>query len=160
MNPTTHVPQLRAARGICVAAAVALAGCQQGGPYVTPAVLDGDARRGAMAIERFGCGSCHTIPGVRGATARVGPPLTHWAERTYIAGNLVNEPDNLVRWIMFPDSVEPGTAMPTLGIDEGSARDIAAYLYTVGNVSRLGPPHPFPIQWIHDRMPMHARQPH
>jgi cytochrome c1 len=40
-----------------------------------------------------------------------------------------NTPGNLIRWIRNPRSVEPGTAMPALGLSEREARDIAAYLY-------------------------------
>jgi cytochrome c len=32
---------------------------------------------------------------------------------------------------MDPKEVEPGTAMPDLGIGEAEARDIAAYLFTL-----------------------------
>jgi len=48
-----------------------------------------------------------------------------------IAGELPNVPDNLVRWIMNPPAIEPGTAMPDLGLSKQQARDIAAYLYTL-----------------------------
>jgi cytochrome c1 len=109
---------------------VALAGC---GDVGTPAtsVPGGDPARGREAIGRYGCGSCHTIPGVTGANALVGPPLTSWAERAYIAGELPNDPGNLVHWIEDPQAVEPGTAMPFLGVSESDARDIASYLYTI-----------------------------
>lgn len=91
----------------------------------------GDPVRGAQAIQRNGCHSCHRIPGIAGATSYVGPPLNGWSERQYIAGNLQNRPDNLIAWIMNPQSIEPGTAMPDMDIDEQEARDIAAYLYTL-----------------------------
>ena len=91
----------------------------------------GDPYRGAQAIQRNGCHSCHRIPGIRGTTSYVGPPLSAWSERQYIAGNLQNSPDNLIAWIMNPQAIEPGTAMPNMGIDEQEARDIAAYLYTL-----------------------------
>jgi cytochrome c1 len=90
-----------------------------------------DADRGRMLIDRFACGACHTIPGVRGARGAVGPPLIFWSRRTYIAGQLPNTAPNLVRWVRNPQAVEPGTAMPALGLDEQQARDIAAYLYTL-----------------------------
>jgi cytochrome c len=61
----------------------------------------------------------------------VGPPLTMFARRAYIAGQLPNEPDNLIRWIRDPQAVEPGTAMPSLGVEPAVARDMAAYLYTL-----------------------------
>src|SRR5678810_1226335 len=38
-------------------------------------VAGGDAGRGKTAIAVYGCGSCHTIPGIRTAKGTVGPPL-------------------------------------------------------------------------------------
>jgi cytochrome c1 len=49
----------------------------------------------------------------------------------YIAGQLPNTPDNLVRWVRSPQSVEPDTAMPNLGLSEQQARDVAGYIYTL-----------------------------
>ena len=92
-------------------------------------VPGGDTHRGQQALYAYGCGSCHTIPGVRDANAKVGPPLSNIAQRGYIGGELANNPDNLVRWIMNPQAVEPGTAMPNLNVNEATARDMAAYLY-------------------------------
>lgn len=94
-------------------------------------VPGGDPGRGKVAIENFGCGSCHTIPGVAVAKGTVGPPLFFWSKRTYIAGEVPNTPDFLIRWIEVPQAIEPGTAMPNLGVPEGAARDMAAYLYTL-----------------------------
>jgi cytochrome c2 len=91
----------------------------------------GDPDRGKQALAGFGCGACHQIPGIRGARGSVGPPLTSFATRSYIAGQLVNSPDNLIRWIVDPQKVEPGTAMPNLGVIPAVARDMAAYLYTL-----------------------------
>src|SRR5437868_6719168 len=82
---------------------------------------------GRQLITKYGCGSCHSIPGVVGAKGLVAPPLEHFYERMYIAGRLANTTDNLVKWIQDPQAVEPGTAMPTLGVTESEARDIAAY---------------------------------
>ncbi len=94
-------------------------------------VVGGDAERGRAALDGFGCGSCHVIPGVRGARGMVGPPLSHFALRAYIAGQLPNQPENLLRWVQDPQAVEPGTAMPNLGVTPAVARDMAAYLYTL-----------------------------
>ena len=91
----------------------------------------GDPDRGVSAIGRYGCGSCHTIPGIRGATALVGPPLTRIASRSYLAGEIQNTPTNMVRWIQHPQRIEKGTVMPEMGVTETDARDIAAYLYTL-----------------------------
>ncbi len=94
-----------------------------------PAVPGGDAERGRRALVSYGCGACHTIPGVPDADATVGPPLNDWGDRRYIAGALENEPENLIFWIQFPQQVEPGTAMPDMGVEEGDARDMTAYLF-------------------------------
>jgi cytochrome c len=92
---------------------------------------DGDPTPGALLLSAHGCGSCHTIPGVSGANGTVGPPLTGYARRAYIAGKLPNQLDNLGRGIRDPQSIEPGTAMPNLPVNEAEARAMAAYLYTL-----------------------------
>ena len=107
----------------------ALPACSRSGGGV-PADL-GDPKRGRQALAGFGCGACHQIPGIRGARGSVGPPLTSFARRSYIAGQLVNSPDNLISWIVDPQKVEPGTAMPNLGVVPAVTRDMAAYLYTL-----------------------------
>jgi cytochrome c1 len=94
-------------------------------------VEHGDEERGRTAIAAFGRGSCHSIPGVRGAAGMVGPSLEHWADRRIIAGQLPNEPAGLIAWLMVPQSIEPRTAMPNMGVTDGQARDMAAYLYTL-----------------------------
>jgi cytochrome c2 len=91
----------------------------------------GDAKRGMAAIQTYGCGGCHSIRGVRGATGLVGPPLDNIASRVYLAGHLPNSPANMVRWIRYPQQVDPRNAMPDMGVSERDARDMAAYLYTL-----------------------------
>jgi cytochrome c2 len=91
----------------------------------------GDVRAGKTAIERYGCGACHEIPGIPGADGRVGPPLDGMSRRAEIAGRLPNGPANLVRWLRHPQQIEPGNGMPDQGIGERDGRDIAAYLYTL-----------------------------
>ncbi len=99
-------------------------------PTYSP-VADGDPDRGVESLQAYGCGACHVIPGVPGAVSYVGPPLTDWAERHYIAGSLSNTPENLMLWLREPQTVEPGTAMPDMGVTEQAARDMSAYLYTL-----------------------------
>lgn len=94
-------------------------------------VVGGDAVVGQELVTDYGCGACHDIPGIPGANATVGPPLDEWAERGYIAGALPNRPGNLVAWLMNPQAIEPGTAMPDLLISEQEALDISAYLYSL-----------------------------
>lgn len=92
-------------------------------------VAGGEAERGRAAIQRYGCTSCHVIPGVPGHRANVGPPLTDFAARAYVAGVLPHTPDNLIAWLRNPPLVDPRTAMPNLGVSHAEAADIAAYLY-------------------------------
>lgn len=91
---------------------------------------EGDPANGEAAIREYGCGSCHSIPGIQNADSRVGPRLDGFVEQSFIAGKLANTPENLARWIHNPQDVTPGTAMPNLGVSETEARDIAAYIYT------------------------------
>lgn len=111
--------------------AAEVTGCGRGSGESTQLVEGGNAERGRTRIISAGCGSCHTIPGVRGAKGVVGPNLTGFGLHSFVAGEAPNSPDYLVRWIMNPQQIEPGTAMPALGISEPAARDIAAYLYTL-----------------------------
>ena len=95
-------------------------------------VEGGDPARGPAAVGRYGCTSCHAIPGIaRAADAEVGPPLDRYGHRVYIAGRLPNTPENLTAWLRTPQRYEPGGAMPNLNVTERDARDIAAYLYTL-----------------------------
>lgn len=136
-----HTPAFRtraATLAGAFSAAVLLAACgatMTGQP--TGPVVDGDPEVGRSLLTQYACVTCHTIPGIRGPATYVGPPLTAWADREYIAGNLTNEPDNLIDWIVNPQAIEPGTAMPTLGVSPDEARDMAAYLYTLEDP---GPP--------------------
>lgn len=95
------------------------------------ALTAGDPARGRTAMVRYGCGACHTIPGIRNASGMVGPPLGGIASRAYIGGVLSNTPDNMIEWLRHPQTVNPKTAMPNLGVTEQDARDMASYLYTL-----------------------------
>jgi cytochrome c1 len=95
------------------------------------ALTGGNPVKGRAAIARYGCSSCHTISGVSGADALVGPPLDRIGSQTYIAGVLENTPDNMIRWILDPPAADPRTAMPNLHVAQADARDIAGFLYTL-----------------------------
>lgn len=113
-------------------AALISAGCRGGDIDREYGVRTGGvASRGKQVITEKGCGSCHTIPGIQDARGLVGPPLFFFARRTYVAGHLPNNTENLVRWVRSPQSVDPLTAMPNLGLSYQQARDVAAYLYTI-----------------------------
>ncbi len=123
----TALPVVLAA-ALSAALVAGVGACSAGGTTSTRIVAGGDPNLGHRYLERYGCGSCHTIPGVKGADALVGPPLTHWSRRSFIAGLLPNTPDNLVQWITDPQAVQPGTDMPNLHVTSAEARNIAAYL--------------------------------
>ena len=90
----------------------------------------GDPVRGRKLTASYGCNACHSIPGVAGQ-AMVGPPLTNMASRAYIAGRLPNQPLDMIDWIRAPRAIDPGTAMPDLGVTERDARDMTAFLFTL-----------------------------
>ncbi len=123
---------MRIAPCIVAVFTLALSGCMR--REITALAQDvtgGNPSVGRHLIYAYGCGSCHLIPGVAEAKGTVGPPLQGFASRIYIAGSLVNTPENLFLWVTKPQEVDPGTAMPDLGVTEGQAHDIAAYLYTL-----------------------------
>ena len=118
--------------GLPLALGGILSGCtggQQARSY--NAAFPGDPQHGKQLIDSYGCGSCHTVPGIYRARGVVGPPLYFFSRRTMIAGELPNTPQNLVRWLRDAPAVEPGTAMPNLGLNQAQAQDIAAYLDTL-----------------------------
>lgn len=121
-------------RGALVAAGcVALAlGCDpRRAEREARALTGGDPSRGRTLVRTYGCGACHTVPGVPGANGTVGPPLVALGRRAFLAGRLTHTPANLIRWIRAPREVDPHTAMPDLGVDERDGRDLAAYLETL-----------------------------
>ena len=119
--------RMRARFGLVAAGCVLLAGCA----HVEQTTTGGDPVRGAAAIVRYGCGTCHTIGGISNARGLAGPPLTGIGSRIYVAGVLQNTPENLIRWIRHPKEVDEKTVMPDLGLSQEDATDIAAYLYTL-----------------------------
>jgi cytochrome c2 len=114
------------------AAALLLASCGEDPKFTAGELVPGgDPSRGKALIIRFGCPSCHTIPGVKGADGLVGPPLTQIALRTYLAGRIENTPENMARWIVNPKAIDDKTAMPVTGATQDDARHIVRYLYTL-----------------------------
>lgn len=111
--------------------------------------FEGEIETGRLLVEAYGCGSCHLIPGVANSRGHVGPPLTKFGLRHYIAGAALNNPTNLTRWLVAPESVEPGTAMPSVGATPEEAAHMAAYLLSLGaDESLIGPKGIFPASWL------------
>ncbi|MCP3442284.1 cytochrome c family protein [Bradyrhizobium sp. CCGUVB14] len=93
------------------------------------AMTAGDPARAPALIRRYGCAGCHTISGIPGGDGQVGSSLADIRQRVYIAGVMTNTPDNLIRWLVTPQTFSPRSAMPATGISEAEAREVAAYLY-------------------------------
>jgi cytochrome c1 len=85
----------------------------------------------ATTMRYYGCPACHTIPGIAGANATVGPPLDHLRRRTYLSGTLSNTSQNLSFWIQHPQQIHPGSAMPEMKVTQSDADQIANYLETL-----------------------------
>jgi cytochrome c2 len=127
------MPDGRFARATAVAGVVAAtlaAGCGRA-TVQARGMTGGDPGRGRAAVRKYGCSSCHVIPGVGGPQGQVGPPLASLGGRMYLAGALPNTPENLVRWIRHPQDIRRPNVMPEMGVTEEDGRDIAAYLYTL-----------------------------
>lgn len=111
--------------------ALMLAGCGERREAPAGDALAGDPENGRLLLRQYGCGGCHRIDGVAGAIGRVGPPLDAFSKQVYVAGVLPNTRADLVRWIVDPQVIQPGSAMPDLGVSEQQARDMAAYLHAL-----------------------------
>ena len=109
---------------------------QQKKPVVKP--TGGDAAAGyALFTGKGTCVGCHTMQGVEGAVARVGPNLTHLQGRTTFAGATFDlNADNLKRWLRDPSAMKPmrpeqGTGMPNLHLSETEINQLVAFLETL-----------------------------
>jgi cytochrome c len=121
---------------VLVAAVAALIATFGGGPGEPAQATGGDPELGRAALVEYGCAACHRIPELRHPPSDVGPSLHGWADRDIIAGRLPNTAEDLVAWIVSPQAIDPGNAMPDLGVPEPDARDMAAYLFTLRGAGR------------------------
>ena len=131
LSPTAYAALLEQAEGVRDAVTTVEA--------ATPdrAAALGDPDRGRIAMQLYACRTCHLIPGLVGRQLiHVGPPLDAAGARRYIAGVLPNTPENMVRWLVDPQEIDPLSAMPDLGVSEEHARDMAAYLYEIAPLDR------------------------
>jgi cytochrome c oxidase subunit II len=101
----------------------------------TGPVTAGDPARGKALFLGEGaggqvCHTCHSIDGTK-AQAKVAPrTLTGFANYPTIAqvDGFANNPDNLKKWLVDPQSVKKGTAMPNLQLKPQQVEDLVAYL--------------------------------
>jgi cytochrome c oxidase subunit 2 len=89
------------------------------------------ALSGYNYVTSRACSSCHSIAGTP-AGGTVGPDLTHLASRRSIAaGAMPMSEGNLYGWVADPQSLKPGTRMPTLGLEPDQLHAVVAYLETL-----------------------------
>lgn len=111
--------------------AVLLSGCSGKPPSLHAQQDPQQAARGQTLLAQYQCGSCHTIPGVAASRGTVGPTLQAFSRRSYIAGNVPNQPAALAQWIVDPKTLIPATTMPSMGASTDDARAMAAYLHSL-----------------------------
>jgi cytochrome c oxidase subunit 2 len=98
-----------------------LADMEKPAPQPPPAVLS--------IMQAKGCGGCHTIDGVQGFAADIGPNLTHFGNRSTFAGaTFRNNVQNLTNWLKNPPGVKPGADMPDLHLTPDQIQTLIAYL--------------------------------
>jgi cytochrome c oxidase subunit 2 len=86
------------------------------------------AERGLRVFETGPCALCHSIRGTQ-ASGQVAPDLTHFASRaTIAAGTLPNSPGHLAAWIVDPQHIKPGNAMPANSLSPEDLHGLLAYL--------------------------------
>jgi cytochrome c oxidase subunit 2 len=99
---------------------------QEATPPRTPLAL-----AGYNYVTTRQCATCHTIAGTP-AGGRVGPDLTHLASRRSIAaGTLPMGEGNLYGWVADPQSIKPGTKMPTMDLEPNELHAVVGYLETL-----------------------------
>jgi cytochrome c oxidase subunit 2 len=82
-------------------------------------------------VAQHECSMCHNISGTP-VGGRVGPDLTHLASRrTLAAGTMPMSTGNLYGWVADPQSLKPGTKMPTTNIEPNDLHAVVAYLETL-----------------------------
>lgn len=115
--------------------AVACSRAETPAPPPQPAAAQpvaGDAERGRTLVPQYACNACHVIPGTTGPQGSLAPTLAGLASRPTISyGAVQNTPANLRQFIQNPGSLNPQSAMPSIGIPDNDAQDITAFLVTL-----------------------------
>ena len=88
------------------------------------------ALAGYNYVTSRNCSACHAIAGTP-ASATVGPDLTHLASRRTLAASMRMSEGNLYGWVADPQSIKPGTKMPTIGLEPNELHAVVAYLETL-----------------------------
>jgi cytochrome c oxidase subunit 2 len=89
------------------------------------------ALAGYIVVTTGQCAMCHSIAGTP-ASATVGPDLTHLASRRSLAaGTLPMGKGQLYGWVADPQSIKPGSKMPTIPLEPNQLHAVVAYLETL-----------------------------
>lgn len=92
------------------------------------------AAQGAAVFAKT-CFQCHNIRGFPTGKGKLGPDLTHFAERTTFAGATFEVTmENLLRWVADSPSMKPGSDMPAaaaLGLTQADVNAVVAFLQTL-----------------------------
>ena len=125
-DTSARTPAATAAAGATVTSLGAAA--QQAAPAAPDTTTP--AGKGAKLFATRGCIGCHTLDATSKATM-IGPNLANVGGRRYIgAGTLLNNDENLARWIFNPQLIKHGVLMQPMGLTMDEARQVAAYLRT------------------------------
>ena len=79
---------------------------------------DNLALEGAKLFQTKTCANCHAIANTP-ADAHIGPDLSHLGSRqTILSGMLMNNKENLTRWLHNPQQVKEGALMPDFQLNK------------------------------------------
>ncbi len=85
-------------------------------------------KRGLELMTSKGCLACHAIAGTD-LVGITGPNLSNMgSRRTLGAGTLLNNRDDMARWLRNPEEIKPGSIMPNLGLTDDEISDLSAFL--------------------------------
>lgn len=79
----------------------------------------------AQAIYTAKCIGCHAIDT---GSMGLGPNLSGFANRDYVAGFLANEDSEIRRWLTNPEEVKQGTLMPQIPLTDDEMNELIKYL--------------------------------
>ena len=106
---------------------------------VTVDLSVGNAEDGAELFEKKGCVACHRVvedgPGgeIGPLLAGIGDPATRpqLAAGNEDSAGIPNTPENIWRWVQFPQKIKPGTEMAPQPLTAQEAADLVGYLQTL-----------------------------
>jgi cytochrome c oxidase subunit II len=86
---------------------------------------------GKQLFMKHGCGACHAVAGTP-AQGRAGPDLTLLGIRkTLAAATTPNTPEDLLAWLIDPQSIKPGANMPPTHASTEELELIVSYLFSL-----------------------------